>query len=105
MMCAEDVLAAISGLTDVRAYLRGLEEGSEAVKDAERALLAAIGAIRAAGVYDAMAKAEPKLYGQAALLFCRMWTDCEDAGAAAIAQQINPIILMLRWDERNVKEE
>lgn len=104
-MDAESVLALIGGQQDVRAYLRGLEEGSEADRDAERAMLAAIASIRAAGVRDAMAEAEPRLYGQAALLFCRMWTDCEDAGAAAISQQIHPLILALRYDERNVKEE
>jgi len=105
MMCASDVLAAIGGQADVRAYLRGIEEGSEADRDAERAMIAAIGAIRAGGVHDAMAAAEPYLYGQAALLYCRMWTDCEDAAAAAIAAQIHPIILALRYDERNAEEE
>lgn len=103
-MTARDVLALVGGQQDVRAYLRGIEEGGEADRDAERAMLAAISSMRAADVHDVMAAEEPELYGQAALLFCRMWTDCEDAGAEDIMRQINPLILALRYDKRNKED-
>ena len=103
-MTPEDILAKLGGVEEVRAYLRGLEPGSEADKDAQRAMLAAISAMDAAGVYPIMAEVKPKLYGQACLLLCRMWTDAEDSAAAAIGMQYAGIILMLRYNEKNKKD-
>lgn len=102
-MTPEEILAKLGGVEEVRAYLRGLEPDSEADKDAQRAMLAAISSMDAAGVYPIMAEAKPKLYGQACLLMCRMWTDAEDGAAAAIGRQYAAIILQLRYDEKNEK--
>lgn len=104
MMTADAVLALIANEDDVRNYLRGVEEGSEIDKDAQRSMLAAIEYIRGGGVYDAMAKACPYLYAQACLILCRMWTDCEDSKALQLERQVNAILLSLRYDEKNVKE-
>lgn len=100
-MTVDDILKLIGGQDVVRAYLRGVDPGSETDKDAQRAMRAAIGTVRAAGVHDVMAAAEPDLYGQACLLLCRMWTDAEDAAAAGIAAQYNAVVLLLRTDPRN----
>lgn len=104
MMTTDAVLAHISREDDVRNYLRGVEAGSETDKDAQRSMLAAIEYMRGSGVYDAMAMACPYLYGQACLILCRMWTDCEDSEAPKLERQYNAIILSLRYDEKNVKE-
>lgn len=100
-MSARDVLALIGGQDAVRAYLRGIEAGSETDRDAERTMIAAIDSMRAADIRDAMAEASPELYAQAALLLCRMWTDAEDGVADKIIAQYNRVILNLRYDERN----
>lgn len=104
MMTTDAVLALIADEDDVRNYLRGVEAGSETDKDAQRSMLAAIEAMRGGGVYDAMAKACPYLYGQACLIKCRMWTDCEDGEAPKLERQFSAILLALRYDEKNVKE-
>ena len=104
MMTPDAVLADIMNEDDVRNYLRGVEAGSEIDQDAKRSMLAAIEAMRAGGVYDAMAKACPYLYGQACLIQCRMWTDCEDDDAPKLERQFSAILLMLRYSEENVKE-
>lgn len=105
MITNEQVLETIGGVPAVRDYLRGIEAGSEADRDAQRAILAAIASMRAAGVYPAMAEAEPELYAQAALLLCRLWTDAEDQQADAIGRQAAGIGLQLRYDPRNVSDE
>jgi len=104
MMTADAVLALITEEDDVRNYLRGVEAGSETDKDAQRSMLAAIEYMRGGGVYDAMAEACPYLYGQACLILCRMWTDCEDSEAPKLERQYNAILLSLRHNEKNVKE-
>lgn len=104
MMTTGAVLALIADEDDVRNYLRGVEAGSETDKDAQRSMLSAIEYIRSSGVYDAMAKACPYLYGQACLILCRMWTDCEDGEAPKLERQVSAILLTLRYDEKNVKE-
>lgn len=102
-MDVQEVLALLGGEPAVREYLRGIEEGSEADKDAQRSMLAAIESMRAAGVYDVMAKVNPGLYAQACLLLCRLWSDAEDADEASITRQHNSIVLKLRYHEANVK--
>ena len=104
-MTNAEVLEIIGGMTPVRDYLRGIEEGSEADWDAHRAILAAIGSARAAGVYPAMAVAEPEQYAQYVLLLCRLWTDAEDQRADAIGRQAAGLCLQLRYDKRNVSDE
>ena len=104
MMTTDAVLALIADEDDVRNYLRGVEAGSETDKDAQRSMLAAIEYMRGGGVYDAMAKACPYLYGQACRILCRMWTDCEDGEAPKLERQFSAILLALRYDEKNVKE-
>lgn len=104
MMTTDAVLALITEEDDVRNYLRGVEAGSETDKDAQRSMLAAIEYMRGGGVYDAMAEACPYLYGQACLILCRMWTDCEDSEAPKLERQVNAILLSLRHNEKNVKE-
>lgn len=102
-MTAEAVLSLIGGEGSVRNYLRGIEEGSETDKDAQRSMLAAISGMRAGGVYGIMAQWEPALYAQACLLMCRLWVDAEDGKAPEIIRQYNSIVLQLRYDERNVE--
>ena len=100
-MTNAEVLEILGGQAVVRDYLRGVGEGSETDRDAERAMLAAIASAGAAGVLPAMAAAEPELYAQYCLLRCRLWTDAEDANVAAIERQTNAILHQLRSDERN----
>ena len=104
-MKPDAVLANIMKEDDVRNYLRGVEVDSEIDKDAKRSMLAAIEYMRGGGVYDAMASACPYLYGQACLILCRMWTDCEDSEAPKLERQLSAILLSLRYNEKNVKEE
>ena len=104
-MTNDEVLELLGGQAAMREYLRGVEEGSETDKDARRAMLAAISSARAAGVYPAMAVAEPELYAQYCLMQCRMWTDAEDAAADAIMRQHSAFCLQLRHDPRNVSDE
>ena len=104
-MTAVEILGLIGSQDDVRRYLRGVEAGSETDQDAQRAMLAAIRSMPGAGIYDAMAKAEPELYAQACLMLCRLWTDAEDGAEEKIMRQYNAIILQLRYHEKNVKEE
>lgn len=101
---AREVLDLLGGVDAVRNYLRGVEPGSETDLDAQRSMLAAIGKVRGAGIHDVMAEREPELYAQAALLYCRMWTDAEDADAEKIQGEINDIILTLRYDKENKEE-
>lgn len=101
-MTAQEILSLIGSQQDVRNFLRGVEEGSETDKDAQRAMLAAIRFMAGAGVYDAMAAAEPELYGQACLMLCQLWTDGPDPD---IERQYNAIVLQMRYHEKNVKEE
>lgn len=104
-MTAAEILSLISTQDDVRNYLRGVEKGSETDKDAQRTMLTAIRFMPGAGIYDAMAKAEPELYAQACLMLCRLWADAEDGVEEKIMRQYNAIILQLRHHEKNVKEE
>lgn len=104
-MTASEILSLIITQEDVRNYLRGVEEGSETDKDAQRTMLTAIRFMPGAGVYDAMAAAEPELYAQACLLLCRMWTDAEDGMEEKILRQYNAIILQLRYHKKNAKTE
>lgn len=104
-MSNEQVLELIGGQAAVREYLRGVEADSETDRDARRAMLAAIASARAAGIYPAMAEAEPELYAQYCLMQCRLWTDAEDAAADAIMRQHNALCLQLRHDSRNINEE
>lgn len=101
MTPAEATLELLGGQETVRAYLRGLEEGSEADADARRAMLAAIGAAEAAGIQPVMARHEPYLYGQYCLLLCRLWADAEDGAEPAITRQAHSLCLQLRNDPRN----
>ena len=103
-MNAQEILDKIGGQEGVRCYLRGVEEGSETDRDAQRSMLAAIGSMRAAGVYEAMVNAEPELYAQACLLLCRMWTDAEDGLSEKILAQDRATMLQLRYDKRNMEE-
>ena len=100
-MSAQEVLEILGGQEAVRVYLRGVDPGSEVGRDAQRSMLAAIAAMRGAGVQDAMAQAEPELYAQACLLLCRMWTDAEDGAAEKIVDQFRSAMLALRYDNRN----
>jgi len=97
MKPAKEILAAIGGEEIVRNYLRGLEEGSETAKDAERAMLSAIEDMQESDVPDTAAERRPNLYAQAALLLCRLRTDAEDADAEKIERQYNGIVLKLRY--------
>lgn len=101
---AQEVLDLLGGVDAVRNYLRGIEPDSETDLDAQRSMLAAIDKVRGAGIYDVMAEREPELYAQAALLHCRKWTDAKDADAGMIQEQINDIILTLRYDKENKEE-
>ncbi len=89
----------------VRRYLRGVEAGSELDQEAMDNMEAAVESLRAAGVYDVMAACAPKLYAAAALLFCRQLTDAEDSAQEAIYAQHVRLVLQLRYDERNIKED
>lgn len=104
-MRAEDILIRIGGEPIVQDYLRGMEEGSEAWRDARRAMLTAISAMRPSGVHPAMAAAEPYLYAQACLLLCRLWADAEDGVDEKIMRQYQQIKHLLAYDGRNVPEE
>lgn len=95
----------LGGQERVRRYLRGVEAGSEVDQEAMDSMEAAVESLRAAGVYDVMAKHAPKLYASAALLFCRQMTDAEDSAQGDIYAQHVRLVLQLRYDERNVKEE
>ena len=103
-MSTDAVLALIADEDDVRNYLRGVEAGSEMDQDAQRAMKTAIEAMREGGIYDVMAEACPYLYGQACLIQCRIWTDADAAEAARLERLYNAIFLMLRYNEKNVKE-
>lgn len=95
----------LGGQERVRRYLRGVEEGSELDQEAMDNMEAAVESLRAAGVYDAMADCAPKLYAAAALLFCRQLTDAEDSAQEAIYAQHVRLVLQLRYDPRNIKED
>lgn len=95
----------LGGQERVRRYLRGVEAGSEIDQEAMDNMEAAVESLRAAGVYDAMAKCKPKLYAAAALLFCRQLTDAEDSSQEDIYAQHVRLVLQLRYDDNNVKEE
>lgn len=94
---AKEILASLGGVEIVRNYLRGLEDGSETAKDAERAMLSAIEDMQDSGVPDDAARRRPNLYAQGALLLCRLRTDAEDADAEKIERQYNGIVLKLRY--------
>lgn len=105
MKKAQEVLdELLGGVSTVRDYLRGIDEGSETDRDAQRSMLAAIDSLRSAGVYDAMAEAAPEQFAQACLLLCRMWTDAEDGVSEKLLAQYNALALQLRYDERNNPE-
>lgn len=95
----------LGGQERVRRYLRGVDEGSELDLEAMDNMEAAVESLRAAGVYDAMAVCAPKLYASAALLFCRQLTDAEDSAQEAIYAQHVRLVLQLRYDPRNIKED
>lgn len=95
----------LGGQERVRRYLRGVDEGSELDLEAMDNMEAAVESLRAAGVYDEMAACAPKLYASAALLFCRQLTDAEDSAQEAIYAQHVRLVLQLRYDPRNVKED
>lgn len=105
-MDARELIAKhLGGENRVRRYLRGVEAGSELDQEAMDNMEAAVESLRAAGVYDVMAKRAPKLYAAAALLFCRQLTDAEDSAQEAIYAQHVRLVLQLRYDPRNIKEE
>lgn len=95
----------LNGQERVRRYLRGVDEGSELDLEAMDNMEAAVESLRAAGVYDVMAACAPKLYASAALLFCRQLTDAEDSAQEDIYAQHVRLVLQLRSDPRNVKED
>ena len=95
----------LGGQERVRRYLRGVDEGSELDLEAMDNMEAAVESLRAAGVCDAMAACAPKLYASAALLFCRQLTDAEDSAQEAIYAQHVRLVLQLRYDPRNKKED
>lgn len=103
-MTNEEVLDLLGGQECVRNYLRGIEADSETDRDARRSMLAAIASARAAGIYPAMASAEPELYAQYCLLRCRLWSDAEDGSTGQILAQSNAICHQLRYDDRNTEE-
>ncbi len=95
----------LGGQERVRRYLRGVDAGSELDQEAMDNMEAAVESLRAAGVYDVMARCAPKLYAAAALLFCRQLTDAEDSAQEAIYAQHVRLVLQLRYDARNQKED
>ena len=95
----------LGGQERVRRYLRGVEAGSEVDQEAMDSMEAAVESLRAAGVYDSMARCAPKLDASAALLFCRQMVDAEDNAQGDIYAQHVRLVLQLRYDERNVKGE
>lgn len=99
------IIEYLGGQERVRRYLRGVDEGSELDLEAMDNMEAAVESLRAAGVYDTMAICAPKLYASAALLFCRQLTDAEDSAQEAIYAQHVRLVLQLRYDPRNVKED
>ena len=104
-MTNAEILELLGGQAVVRDYLRGVEEGSETDRDAERSMLAAISAASAAGIRPKMAAAEPELYAQYCLLRCRLYADAADEQAAMIERQSNAILHQLRYDPRNDETE
>ena len=104
-MTTDEILAHIGGEAVVRDYLRGVEPGSEADRDAMRAMRAAIARMRAGGVCDVMARHEPELYGDACLALCQMRTDADTTSAPVLARQASDIMLLLRYDNRNNDDE
>ena len=101
---AGEILALISKEKDVRNYLRGIEEGSEADEDAKRAMLAAIEEMQAGGVPDGAAKTAPSLYAQGALLLCQINTDAAAEDIERLERRVNGITLQLRHDPEAKKE-
>ena len=100
-MTNAQILQLLGGQQTVRDYLRGVEEGSEADRDAQRAMLAAIARVRAGGVADSMAQEQPELYADACLKLCAASADTDAASASALERQAQGIILLLRTDTKN----
>lgn len=109
MMTIDDAVAAIGGTQTARDYLQGIVEGSEAARDADRALRAACSYLRGSGVKYAMAAEEPELYAQAAFMLMADFTEStgnapegtRDAAYVGTRQ----ILLQLRYDKRNKEAE
>ena len=105
-MTAQDVYDLLLTQQDVRDYLRGVEEGSETDRAAQRAMLSAIGFMRGSGIHDIMALEDPEQYATACLLRCRLLVDgATGAEAEDIRRQYNEIVLQLRYDEKNTENE
>lgn len=104
-MDKEEILEAIGGVQTVRDYLRGIEPGSEADRDALRAMRAAIDRLRAGGVHDVMATVMPDLYGDTCLAYCQLRTDADEALAPVLRAQLTDGIVILRSDSKNIDDK
>ena len=69
----EKIIALIGGNETVRDYLRGIEPGSEADRDAMRAMRAAIARMRAGGVRDVMTDYDAKFHEQSVKINRLVW--------------------------------
>lgn len=105
LMRAEEILGLLGGERAVRDFLRGIEEGSETAREAQRSMLSAIEEMQGAGVPDRMARLSPNLYATACLLRCAQDTDCDYTQAEAVEMRINGIILKLRNDPRGYETD
>lgn len=103
-MDKQEILDAIGDVQAVHDYLRGIEPGSEADRDAMRAMRAAIDYLRGGGVHDVMATVAPDLYGDTCLAYCQLRTDADAALASVLRAQIADGIAILRSDSKNIDD-
>ncbi len=102
-MDMDAVLDAIGGTQAARDYMQGIVEGSEAARDADRSLRAAVWYMRGAGVRDVMAATAPELYAQCALMIAADWAEqsgsSREGSATPLGVGPRQILLQLRYDK------
>ena len=105
MKSLDEVIATIGGTEAAHDYLQGIVEGSEAARDAERALRAAIQYMKGSGVKYAMAGAAPELYAQCAFMLVADWTEQTgnqlDGARTHVSVGTRQILLQLRYAKEN----
>lgn len=101
----DEVIEIIGGTKAAHDYLQGIVEGSEAARDAERALRAVIRYMKGAGVKYAMAKAETELYAQCAFMLMADWTEQTgnqiEGARTHVSVGTRQILLQLRYAKEN----
>lgn len=105
MMTLDEVIEIIGGTEAAHDYLQGIVEGSEAARNARRALRAAIQYMKGAGVKYATAEALPELFSQCAFELMADWS--EETGNQIEGARTNvsigtrQILLQLRYSKEN----